>query len=836
MIIHLLDVGSKQYGDCLFVEDSGKTILIDGSHKGDDRTTAQYQSIPDQIRAITGQAVGTLNLSLLIITHCHSDHIGCLPDLVRDRLIAPDVALIADENVGYGIRTDSDPFEGLSANARGLLASLQEEPLSSNATDAEIEQFIKDAADQRPEYVEMIERLKAGGTRVIRYQGRTAEIDHLETAFADIGLKILGPSGEHLLLCGEAIRIANTDAVKAIDSLLSRDADLASAYRILTEGRAASGVSVTDEVMDFLDGGGTGAAKNNQSIIVSVGLNNDKALLTGDMQFAKAEVPGLSDDVKRLAEEVANAGPYAFIKIPHHASYNAFDERILKLFPDTRAFAISTGTEGAKHPNPKVLRMLRNADPKLEWARTDKNGHITVEISNGEVGFMVARGELNDPQPKAIDPIPAVEKAPPTIPVIPPVRQSTSRSEVKVQPSSDTFVEITARIPVTVPHVTIRIDIGNPSIDQNADGRTLALDDKRRLGGGRPLPSLLFLTDAERLTAKIGEAGFAKSKSLVLGANQRWLEIGNRIDPFAEIRKLGAGVKGVVIVGDLDVVPSLVYDVLPPDVRSKVDADRDPDQFIVWSDQRYGDITGDGLGDLPVSRIPDCGDAEFLLNCLTAQDRHRSINVSKFAVRNLRREFAEAVFANVPGSGTLLVSGPDDHASVSAEFVQSGGLYFMLHGSATDATRYWGEGQSGYVEALNTENIKEAQGAAIFTGCCWGALTVKERASDVSSHWAVSPRTPRESLALAFLKNGALAYVGCTGAHYSPLTGNLNFFGAPMHRQFWHGYAAGQSPALALFEAKRAYIEGMPHDRRGAAELAIEYKILRQFTCLGLGW
>jgi hypothetical protein len=28
----------------------------------------------------------------------------------------------------------------------------------------------------------------------------------------------------------------------------------------------------------------------------------------------------------------------------------------------------------------------------------------------------------------------------------------------------------------------------------------------------------------------------------------------------------------------------------------------------------------------------------------------------------------------------------------------------------------------------------------------------------------------------------------------------------------------------------------MPHGRRSAAQTAIEFKILRQYTCLGLGW
>jgi hypothetical protein len=43
-------------------------------------------------------------------------------------------------------------------------------------------------------------------------------------------------------------------------------------------------------------------------------------------------------------------------------------------------------------------------------------------------------------------------------------------------------------------------------------------------------------------------------------------------------------------------------------------------------------------------------------------------------------------------------------------------------------------------------------------------------------------------------------------------------------------------PAEALFSAKKDYISGMPHDRVKPVEQAVEYKILRAFTCLGLGW
>jgi hypothetical protein len=86
------------------------------------------------------------------------------------------------------------------------------------------------------------------------------------------------------------------------------------------------------------------------------------------------------------------------------------------------------------------------------------------------------------------------------------------------------------------------------------------------------------------------------------------------------------------------------------------------------------------------------------------------------------------------------------------------------------------------------------------------------------------------------LARGANAFVGCTGAHYSPVEPPFDYFGGPLHAAFWHFYNLGFCAAEALFKAKIEYINQMPHGRTTPIQQAIEYKILRQFTCLGLGW
>ena len=127
----------------------------------------------------------------------------------------------------------------------------------------------------------------------------------------------------------------------------------------------------------------------------------------------------------------------------------------------------------------------------------------------------------------------------------------------------------------------------------------------------------------------------------------------------------------------------------------------------------------------------------------------------------------------------------------------------------------------------------------MFAGCCWGALTVRTKAKDYRPGAPLEVLGPEQSIALAFLKRGARAFVGCTGAHYSPdavAQGRTSYFGGPMHHHFWARIRENMLPAEALFNAKKDYIGGMPHGRTKAVEQAVEYKILRGFTCLGVGW
>src|SRR5512134_1956583 len=83
--IHLLDMGPEKYGDCVLSLLGGKAILIDGAHPGDIRGRDGFPSIPDQLAKLLGPP--PFQLDLLVVSHAHSDHVGCLPEMVDRGLL-----------------------------------------------------------------------------------------------------------------------------------------------------------------------------------------------------------------------------------------------------------------------------------------------------------------------------------------------------------------------------------------------------------------------------------------------------------------------------------------------------------------------------------------------------------------------------------------------------------------------------------------------------------------------------------------------------------------------------------------------------------------------------
>src|SRR5262249_28460464 len=55
-----------------------RSILVDGGHPGDRQARNGFPAIPDQLQELLGHSA-PFPVNLLVVSHSHSDHIGCLP-------------------------------------------------------------------------------------------------------------------------------------------------------------------------------------------------------------------------------------------------------------------------------------------------------------------------------------------------------------------------------------------------------------------------------------------------------------------------------------------------------------------------------------------------------------------------------------------------------------------------------------------------------------------------------------------------------------------------------------------------------------------------------------
>lgn len=837
--VHLLDVGPDEYGDALLCQFGSVTVLIDGAHTGDQKPKAGHKSIPDQIGKLLNQNP-PYRVTLIMVSHAHEDHIGCLPFLVANNLLTADFALVADPDLGWGRAFDDATVAPSMADRRvqKVVAGLREHIRTQGTDDRSLEQFLSDAATLETRYRKMLETLRQNGT-VIRHGRDNPQplIDALQAK--DVTLNILGPSKNMLAICAERIRNATDAAIDTIsDAVRSDDSvDAASLYRRLV-GEGADAIA---------DSGRPGAAVNLQSTVTVFRYKGKKFLFAGDMQFQAPGIQGVQNLMDALRDKVKEAGPYAFVKLSHHGSFNAFSEAMyqeLNEQGDTNLFGICAGERSTDHPSPTILKVLQNHKSEIKWARTDHNRQSSFFFKTATPSITVEKGTLNDPEPNADEPVlePELEttREPAPVPSVQKRVVTESKGEV---------VEVNVRIPHVSTKVTIAIDveprgISGPDKSQPPPPVTTSADPLPpiNIAGGRTLPKLLFVTSKDALAENIGldEAGHVLQALRSQGAllfDQIPAGVSDSKQAAVLVREQlqkNSGVKGVVILGGHDVVPSQRLDCLPPALRRKVAGNGDADDFIVWSDDIYGDTDGDFLPELPVSRIPDGNRSKLVFAAIQASGS--SVGASRAGVRNVARPFADEVFRNLSGNEELWVSRPLTFDALPRYYLSGDQIYIMLHGDYADSSRFWGEETPGNREAVNISNVPATSGAVVFTGCCWGALTVSTPAGRIENGRSFGQKSADDSLAMTFLARGAVGFVGCTGSHYSPLQPPFKFFGGPMHEAFWNAYATLRSPAAALFEAKLRYLKGMPHGQTTINSQAIEYKILRQYTCLGLGW
>lgn len=837
-VCHLLNMGRTKYGDCIVVECGGKRILIDGGHPGDNKDRDDRPSIPSQLAEIFGDDE-SFHFDLVVVTHCHQDHIGCLPKLVADDIVTCDWALVADENLGFGLDAGGEGdarLRRVGTRTRNLLAALSEED-HSGLRGAELDVFLDAAVSLQDNYNAMLRKL-ARNAELVRYRQGTAgergSVSRLVDAMSDAGMKLFGPSADQLVHCAEVIQSASGDLADFLSDANDPSETLAEAYqRLMSTSDAAS----FDRKI--------GWAKNCQSIVLAFGGEGQRVLLPGDMQFAKPGISSIADFVTRLRRDVAAGGPYVFAKTAHHTSDNGVDEELLQEWGWPPLLGHSGGYNDPTHPDPDALDLLKavKRTHPFTYARTDHNGRVTVEPARNRISGQ--KNRLNDFTPNPAKDEAAVMEAGPEI------------VQAGAETARDRFVDITfVRIPYESGRVTVDgrvIEIERPGAAAQT-GETAARQPVQPGGGSvapppqgdrpaartnalaanRKLPPLLFVTDPERLRQNVGEAADQALRIIREAGHRVVTGPGATLAEAARQALLGTQVKGVVLVGGYDVVPSQRVDVLGPELRGRMPADligRDRDGFIVWSDDVYGDREPDGVPELPVSRVPDARLGSFLLAMLTGGT---AAQAGKFAIRNRERPFAEPVYALMPGAGVMQISDPQRVDTQQRVLASRQNVYFMLHGDYRDGTTFWGEDDDGVTPAVDVGSLPQAGVGVAFAGCCWGALTVSEPAFLIGDR-IPTPRAPERSMALSVLKAGATAFVGCTGVHYSPGEEG-GFFGGPLHQAFWQEIVRGLSPAEALLKARTDYLLAIPHGRQAIWNQAVERKLYKQFTCLGLGW
>lgn len=846
-----LDVGSQKYGECTLIRCGDLSVLIDGSHEADFEGQEGYRSVPEQLEDLFDHPP-PFDISLLIVTHCHADHIGCLPALVAEGVIRPQWALVTDPRWGFG-RTDEDDSysDQRDDRVRALTAALREEDVS-DLSDADLERFIADAMSVESKYQSFITKLESLGPQLVLYKGQALP-SKLAELLRPASMTLLGPTRNQLELAAKQIATTNTTSVEEISDSLRQDAGLSNAdlYRAIVSKDADSGQ-------------GRGHGMNCQSITFAVGPPGSRALLAGDMQFAEPGVSGADTEVQNLRAKVASHGPYKLFKTTHHTSHNGQDDDFLTELGDPAIIVHSGGLNDKNHPYPSVLKLLKSRSKNIKFARTDRNGLIRIDPHLPLAQAITkSTGRLNDftdnaqdPGEKGLEsPLPIATPAPPYHPV-----QVAAGAQVVIVnlPNHPCDLQV-AGVDIVVRNTgpatgTTRFpaaggekpDYRNTGPGQRPQKSSVDVS----LASGRTLRPLLFVTDSRKLAENIGGREARAAIDAMSQPPHTFCDLslakGNAVDEVRHALRTNVRIVGVVLAGGYDIVPSPIVDVLPPKLRQAIGpvANADQDQFLVWSDEPFGDLNNDQLSERPVSRIPDARDATLFLTALEAKSVRPN---GKFGIRNFHRPFAENIWGilNFPNvsNNAIKVSETFVHGEVEQQEIGSSLQYFMLHGSSNDATLFTGEDSqlTTFTPAFKVQNVPPKFDGVVFSGCCFGALTVAQKAIDVSANGGVvAPRSPDKSIALSYLKAGANAFVGVTGAHYSgpDIDPDANL-ASHLHMEFWKALPQLEfTPSVALFWAKQAF--GNIIARSGAENdpisLARRLKNRSQFVCLGLGW
>ena len=422
--ITLLDVGVEQYGDAILCRFGPVSVLIDGAHPGNHRPTDGHPAIQDQLRPLLPQRDGASVVTLLVVSHAHQDHIGCLPQLVREGHLAAEWAIVADPDLGWGRTGKELAAPEVSPAALQIAEALREEPLVGSEP-AEEKALLEKGRSLDVEYRGMLEALAAKGTRVIPFQGSNHPsllplVRNL--ARRGVAMKVLGPSQRQVAACAEGIsgglKALSVEAEKALQAEAAGGAGLETGAPKSPEDaqrdiyrRYASFFASETEKAGGLEAPGIPRVSNYvnlQSTVLMFEHRGRKILLTGDMQLSDPQTrdPVVLQGMKFLLSAIRRNAPYDFLKMSHHGSDNGISADLLEVMGNPPLLGICAGTNSRHHPDEGTLDLLKStlAGREVRWARTDRNGQTTITFDGGDPTVTVSQGQLNDASPPGTRP------------------------------------------------------------------------------------------------------------------------------------------------------------------------------------------------------------------------------------------------------------------------------------------------------------------------------------------------------------------------------------------------------------------------------------------------
>jgi hypothetical protein len=380
-----------------------------------------------------------------------------------------------------------------------------------------------------------------------------------------------------------------------------------------------------------------------------------------------------------------------------------------------------------------------------------------------------------------------------------------------------------------------------------------------KLGGGRKLPQLLFVTHKNRLSEKIGLNECNQILSLITDAKMPLCMLSSESSDIIDcVRNVAEflhkvqneqEIKGVVLLGGHTVVPSGIRTVLDPDLLLQVYrlgvTEPDPnDNFVVWSDDCYGNLPNISkspnsvffeLPELAVSRIPDGQSFDLMLAALTANyDPQLTFSIGLSSAEFLYPlEMLSLSMPNFSKHKFWFYENKPCSLPLPANLTGKN-CHIVLHGQSDLGFYFMGTNRT----FLDVSDVQKSQLKIIHASSCWGGIIVNDTAYIASIGRAMlNERTSADAISLQFLQRGAIAFVGCTADNLAPTdTEHWFCFSAPFDFFFWKNIAIGLSPAQAVLDAKRLYALGIPYIPNDLLACAKEMKILQSYTCLGLGW